>query len=229
MVYAREVGGRTLTLMVSGMLWRDSLVMMDEETKTLWSQVTGEAIRGPLKGKRLQIIPAVQTTWSRWRASHPDTTVLKKEAAFRESAYEKYSSDPSRFGLGRARKVLGQLPGKAIVNGIAAGGDALAVADVRLLVGEPVFATLGHRPVVIVRGTDGGVRAFVARIDAEPLEFRAVRGGRLADGATGSVWDPERGVFTAGELAGRALEPLPVTRAFWFAWSTFYPSTRVID
>ena len=43
------MNGKELTFMVSGMLWRDSLVMQDRETETLWSHVTGEAIRGPLK------------------------------------------------------------------------------------------------------------------------------------------------------------------------------------
>ena len=65
--------------MVSGMLWRDSLIMMDRETETLWSHVTGEAIRGPLEGTRLEAIPVAHTTWKPWRAAHPDTRALAKE------------------------------------------------------------------------------------------------------------------------------------------------------
>jgi len=45
-IYARRVGDRTLTFIVSGKLWRDSLIMMDRETRTLWSHVAGEAIHG---------------------------------------------------------------------------------------------------------------------------------------------------------------------------------------
>ena len=62
MVYARRVGDRTLTFIVSGKLWRDSLIMIDRETETLWSHVTGEAIHGELKGKRLESMPVAYTT-----------------------------------------------------------------------------------------------------------------------------------------------------------------------
>ena len=72
MVYAREHGSKTLTFQVSGMLWRNSLVMQDRETGTNWSQVTGEAIRGTLTGQELRQIPAQQTTWGKWRSGHPE-------------------------------------------------------------------------------------------------------------------------------------------------------------
>ena len=73
MVYARSLGDTTLTLIVSGKLWRNSLIMMDEETKSLWSHVSGEALSGPLAGRRLESIPSVQTTWKEWVAAHPGT------------------------------------------------------------------------------------------------------------------------------------------------------------
>ena len=79
MVYARRVGDRTLTFIVSGKLWRESLIMMDRETGTLWSQVTGEAIHGELKNTRLDSMPVAYTTWAAWKAKHPDTKVLIKE------------------------------------------------------------------------------------------------------------------------------------------------------
>ena len=44
-VYERTVAGRTLTFGVSGMLYRDALVMYDRETDTLWSHVDGRASR----------------------------------------------------------------------------------------------------------------------------------------------------------------------------------------
>ena len=59
------------------MLWRNSLVMMDEETGSLWSHVVGEALQGPLKGKVLKTVPVVQTSWAAWIKQHPDTKVLK--------------------------------------------------------------------------------------------------------------------------------------------------------
>jgi hypothetical protein len=48
-VYARTVNGRTLTFGVSGKLIRNSLVMYDRETHSLWTHLTGGAIDGPLR------------------------------------------------------------------------------------------------------------------------------------------------------------------------------------
>ncbi len=187
MVHARSVNGTDLTFIVSGMLWRNSLVMQDEETGTLWSQVSGKAMRGPLAGKQLKMLAAVQTTWAEWKRAHPGTLVLEKERAFASSAYEKYATDPRKFGILRTREIGKRLPGKALVYGVVVGGEAIAAADSDIRARRPVSGKVGARTVRFERGSDGGVRAF--------------------DDATGA------------ELAA--------TKAYWFAWATFYPDSVV--
>ena len=59
----RTDAGRTLSFGVSGMRYRDALVMFDRETSTLWSQVDGRAIKGPLAGQVLQPVPSIHATW----------------------------------------------------------------------------------------------------------------------------------------------------------------------
>jgi hypothetical protein len=49
-----------------------------------------QAISGPLKGQRLQMIPSMLTTWSRWRALYPDTQVLSTETGHGRD----YARDP---------------------------------------------------------------------------------------------------------------------------------------
>jgi hypothetical protein len=44
-VYARQVGSEVLSFGVSGMLFRDGLVMYDRETDTLWSRWTARPSR----------------------------------------------------------------------------------------------------------------------------------------------------------------------------------------
>jgi hypothetical protein len=51
----------------------------------------------------------------------------------------------------------------------------------------------------------------------------------VKDRGTGSTWDLDRGVAVDGPLAGATLERIPVTTAFWFAWSSFYPNTAVVE
>jgi len=161
-VYARRVGDRTLTFIVSGKLWRDSLIMMDRETRTLWSHVTGEAIHGKLKGTRLETMPVAYTTWKQWKAEHPDTQVLVKEEPVHGSPYEAYQNDPERFGITRAKRVIEKLPGKAVVHGAVVDGEAVAVTDQAMQEAEQREATVSGRRIFFRRSADGAVRAFGA-------------------------------------------------------------------
>jgi len=175
------------------MLWRNSLVMQDRETGSLWSHVTGRAIYGKAKGEQLEKLEAVETTWKRWFAAHPETTVLEKSEEVRGSHYQEYFDNPERMGLFRAQWLNDRMPGKTLVYGAAVGPHAVAVTDRALGGGEPVRVELGGTPVVFSRGEDGGVRAFIAGAD------------------------------------GKEREAVVVTPVYWFAWSTFYPNTKVID
>ena len=188
MVHARRVGDRDLTFLVSGKLWRNSLIMQDEETGTLWSHITGEALDGELAGERLAIIPGVQTTWEAWREVHPDTRLLVKDAEVGSSRYESYFDDPERTGLFRANWLQERLPGKELVYGIRRGPHAVAVTAGALTGGDPVTVPLGGESVTVRLDADGGVRAQDA-----------------------------------------AERPLDVLTVFWFAWSSFYPNTGVVD
>lgn len=95
-VYRREVGGqslprrssqaateqrRVLTFGVSGMLFRDGLVMYDRQTDTLWTHVDGRAVRGKLIGHVLEIVPSMHATWKEWKTLYPNSLVLKKNGA----------------------------------------------------------------------------------------------------------------------------------------------------
>ncbi len=232
MVYVRRIEDREFTFIVSGRLWRESLIMQDRETGSFWSHVTGEALLGSMKGRELSTLPVVQTSWAAWKKAHPETKVLVKSRQVRSSSYERYFRDNNRMGLGfmRGRWLQGRMPGKSLVHGVTVGPHAMAVVDADLQPGVPVTATVGDQRVVMVRGSDDGVRAFVAELEGALLDFEATTdSGPYRDGSTGSLWDLEQGIAVGGPLQGERLPPLQVTTSFWFAWSSFYPNTGVIE
>lgn len=47
------------------------MVMNDRETGSIWQHATGEAIDGPLKGQRLEVLPGWETSWEELRISYP--------------------------------------------------------------------------------------------------------------------------------------------------------------
>ncbi len=144
-MYSRELDGKTYTFGVSGKLWRDALLMYDHQTRSLWSHITGEAIQGPLKGKKLKPLTSIpQIEWQTWMKNYPNTKVLSvfvrgsmRESISRDS-YERYhaSKDTGVSGTSYTDK---RLPNKSLVIGVqvqvkdgADGIDGHAGADGQL-------------------------------------------------------------------------------------------------
>ncbi|NIS37845.1 DUF3179 domain-containing protein, partial [Candidatus Saccharibacteria bacterium] len=66
-VYERVYQGKKLNFEPSGGLMHGSLVMIDFETESLWSILTGDAVGGELKGTKLKEMPVSQKMqWKDW-------------------------------------------------------------------------------------------------------------------------------------------------------------------
>ena len=88
--YAAQVAGLELMLGVSGLLFNSDVLLFDRQTESLWSQMMSQAISGPMRGERLQMLPLVHTSWSEWLAEHPQTLVLSRNTGFSRD----YNRDP---------------------------------------------------------------------------------------------------------------------------------------
>jgi hypothetical protein len=212
-VYTREVDGRTLRFGVSGMLWRENLVMYDLETDSWWSQATGRAIRGDLEGRQLDPVPSLMVSWRAWRERHPDTLVLKKSTPRDQTdAYARYHAG-GNFGVtGRLRRGASAVPDKARVLGFRLGESAFAVRldqlpDTGVLIHEIAGATV----VVAAAADRSGARVYRAGPHAFEVRLGQGRQSALVDRATGTRWEPFNGTAVEGALAGERLEELPTT------------------
>lgn len=78
-MYARKAADRELTFDFGAGLIKDNLLLVDRETRSVWSQLDAKAVSGPLQGTPLEIIPSIQTTWGFWRQKYPDTRVMVLE------------------------------------------------------------------------------------------------------------------------------------------------------
>ena len=75
-VYSRELDGQVLLFGNTSALYESDLIMYDHQTGSYWFQVPGEALVGPMTGKRLALLPSMTTTWGEWRRMHPETVAL---------------------------------------------------------------------------------------------------------------------------------------------------------
>jgi len=228
-VYARDVNGRTLTFGVSGKLIRNSLVMFDRETGTLWSHLTGVALEGPLVGQHLQQLLSEQTTWGRWRAEHPETLMLDVETNdVRFDPYQTYYGAPDAGVVGRKR-ADDRLPVKEKVIGVRLGGEVKAYSFTALARERVVNDEVGGVPLVVAFDPVSYSGAVYRRDPGGTLlTFTAGSTGlSLRDDQTGSEWDGLSGKAMTGGEAGMELEQVPITYSFWFGWVDFYPNTEV--
>lgn len=228
-VYARTVAGRTLTFGVSGMLYRNALVMYDRETGTLWSHVDGRALSGRLLGETLQPVPAIHATWKEWKALYPESVVLKKNGAY-QSSYEEYNRDQSRMGIFGRRMNLPALPPKERILGVRFNGSAMAftVKDVRRA--AIVETEVGGVPIVLAAvGAELPVVAFERRIRERVLTFTRADSPEpaLEDAETHSRWRVSDGEAIDGPLQGQRLTRVVAHPAFWFGWYGFFPDSAI--
>jgi hypothetical protein len=68
--WQRAVEGRSLTFRA-----KDDL-LVDLETRSSWRALTGEAVAGPLQGKKLQRELSSNGFWHAWKAHHPGTVLI---------------------------------------------------------------------------------------------------------------------------------------------------------
>ena len=230
-MWTRDVDGLRLTFHLAG-INNQNFLMRDEETGTYWQQISGAAISGPLKGRRLTLVLSDELTLAIWKVEQPQGTVLDDVPEF-TSDYAKRDWD---VRMKRAPIVLDfpehALTARDLMVGIQAYGASRAFLYDRVVKEKLVKDRVGTEPVLLVVGPDDqSVRAFRDRIPGvngagDFYRITGRPGVLLIDEATGSEWNFQ-GCATAGKAKGLCLEPIPMLKDYWFDWRNYNPKTTV--
>jgi hypothetical protein len=238
--FDRTVDGNTYEFGVSGLLRNSDLIMWDHQTESLWQQFTGEAIVGEHTGARLTMLPSTLVSFAEFANAYPKGQVLMpgKRGRYGANPYRGYDSNDSPF-LFRGKPDKRLHPTARVIaiehgKGIAFRHDVLAKAHVlHDMIGEKPIVLL-HRPGAnsamdthrISEGRDvGSAAVYDARVDGKLLSF-GWKNEKFVDAETGSTWNIF-GLATAGELAGKQLQPVLHFNHFWFSWAAFHPFTEI--
>jgi hypothetical protein len=233
-VFRAEIDGRALTFFHTNMVAMN-FTFADLQTRTRWQQETGEGIAGPLKGRRLEILPFLITTWKEWRERHPRTLAMAPVPGLEELYDQMWKTI-----LARRPGVPGPPPDRTLrpedtrlaayepIVGLAAGGSRRAYPLDRLARERVVNDRLGGEPVLIVYVPETDtVTAFSRSIDGRTLTFRAVADSRdVTEEESGSRWNAY-GECVEGRYRGRQLNSSIAIRQFWWSWAAFFPATDV--
>jgi hypothetical protein len=215
-VFSRRIAAKTLTLHLSGELLAENMIMRDVETGSVWVQLTGEAIEGPLEGQRLEQIPLVWTDWKTWRKRHPETTVpelpnvvqtYRHQPLYSASLTERMFFSGIQLGLTHGEQAkswpYAQLDRQPVVNDVFSGQPLLIVFD-------------KHTSTAKVYNRRPG--------DVE-LTFRW-QANQLTDDQTNSTWDHITGRASSGRMKGQRLTPVAGIVSNSRAWRSFHPKSE---
>ena len=205
--------------------------MRDEETGTWWQQVSGEAIQGPLKGRKLNGVLTDEVTFAVWKRENPNSRVLRPD----ERVSKNYEAANWEEEYEKLRVVVpvdanDQLKPRALIAGIVVNGKAVAYPVEELKKQRLIINAIDATPIFVVLGDDNkSVRAFERTVDGRTMEFFVQANAtplQIVDAETGSTWDFS-GIAISGVLAGKKLKPISVLKDFWFDWKIYHPATGV--
>jgi len=230
-VWETTIDGRTLHFHLAG-INNQNFIMRDEETGSWWQQITGEAIVGPMKGKRLKHVPQDEIGFALWKREHAAGRVLRPDAKI--AAAELYAGADWESHIAKMPVATNthdaRLQPRELVVGITVDGrtKAYRMSDVKQQ--NPIIDTIGAVPIMIAVAEDGrSVRAFRRIVDGRVLELFAKPSSSpitFVDSASGSEWDFS-GRAIRGPLAGRQLDKIDILSDYWFDWRTYHPETAI--
>jgi hypothetical protein len=79
-VYSREIKDEILTLSASGWTYRNTFVLYDYETESMWYHLSGTdgltCISGTYADRKLEEFQSTLTRWNNWIQENPDSKFL---------------------------------------------------------------------------------------------------------------------------------------------------------
>ena len=168
-----RVDGKRLRFGVSGLLYNHNFLLYDRETESLWLQFTGEALSGPLAGKRLEPLRLRQERFATWRSRHPKTRVLErpfpKRIDYRYTPFKAYIvQDSTLFPVKRRDD---RFHAKEMVCGVVVDGKPRAyLGSLLTAAGGEIDDTVAGKKLHIAYDTEEAVFMWDVPEDVEVVE-----------------------------------------------------------
>ena len=211
-VFDRHVDNRTLEFYAADNRWNDSLVILDSETKTYWSQLMGEALHGPEDGRELEPIVCEVLSWEGWLNRFPETTVVDLPVI---------QNGPTAAGLAKSDD---------LAFGAVIDGHAVHWSMEVLRKSGGVSCTFRDKPLLLlINSKTNSVRLYSRKVENKTLRFEVTNTGRFREMGSQSVWDPVTMTCVEGALQGKRLRPVVGTLSRVGKWKVFYPKSTELD
>ena len=203
-VYNRKIDGKEYTFGVSGKLLKNTLVMFDYETESLWPIVYGESVDGALTGRKLKNIPGCQKVpWGAWKKLHPDTLVLSYKGS-RTVGYDVYGDyhKNEETGIYPVNNIDARLGTKSNVIGIEVNDKHKAYPFYLFNKTAIITDEFEGMNLLVYRNNDTGtIKVYDRQVDGVVIDFEK-NVNDTTDSVTNTTWDLESGIGIKGNKEG---------------------------
>ena len=198
----------------------------DEDTKSWWRQVTGEAIAGSSKGKKLTELPSAQMRLGAWIRENPQTLIMQPDIIYVKRYADLQGYDSGTIDGSLEKRDSSSWALKSWVVGVVHQGSSKAYDWNELVKQGIINDSFAHAPVVLVLENDGATfHVWNRNLNGQTLSFeKNSQGKSFVDTNTHSQWN-WNGTCTDGPLKGSRLTPVQSYQEFWHSWKTFHPLT----
>lgn len=156
------VDGERVEFGTSGKLWNSNLVMYDRKTKSLWSQILGEAIMGRMTGTLLTVLPSDVVRFGDWKKSNPTGEVLSQDTGlsrnYGRDPYGDYYSTPGTYFPVKRKDA--RLSEKALIIGFVKEGKAKAYSVDAIKKRGSIQDIFASTSIVAKTEADGSIRLY---------------------------------------------------------------------
>lgn len=219
-IYSPVIDGNRMDFRLVGMDHFNAM-FEDKETGSWWRQVSGVAITGPMKGRKLPDLESYQLTKHNWKELFPNGVVMNLDPAF-YSEYDtlgKFEFGLSESDLTKTEKTSWQE--KSWVLGIPLDGSNLVYDWIKLKETPYRIDSINNKYILIFITPETNDYAGFA-LNQKPASVKINSNTFMIDSTTYSL----AGIPVSG---GNPIKRLPVHQEFWHSWHQFHPDSRKMN
>ena len=198
----------------------------DEDTKSWWRQVNGEAIEGPLKGRKLAELPSAQMRLGAWIRENPGTLILQPDTVFSKQYADLKGFDSGTIKGSLEKRDSSSWKFKSWIVGVNYREHSRAYDWNELVANKLINDSIPALPLIIILENDGVTfHVMDRRVNGQTLSFSWDASTKLPqDDQTHSSWTPT-GHCLDGTMKGAELKQVQAYQEFWHSWQSFHPLT----
>lgn len=239
----RNLGGNSVEYGVSGLLFRNNLIMYDRFSTSFWSQMQLRSVGGDFAGTDVNVVQVIETDWATWKEMYPNSQVLNINTGFSREysdfAYgPQYTTNNEQIifpiknndnKLNRKDRVHAILP-----SSVNQSDDVKAYALKDFSDGSAIVedSFMGNDYIIIGNQEHDFINAFrLSNAFERSLEFTALddpSGNVIMTDQAGNEWDIF-GYAVSGPNEGEQLTPARSYTGYWFALADFFPGIELYN